>query len=107
MTTRFVSDPLGPEALLASALAAVSEAAAVVASGAASAVPHHTGHAADSYQSTAAEITPSGVVATAYTDDPAGHLIEFGSVNNPAYRPLTRGVERAGLTHRLYGKDQR
>lgn len=27
------------------------------------------------------------------------HIIENGSVNNPPYRPLQRGVERAGLEY--------
>jgi hypothetical protein len=34
---------------------------------------------------------------TVYTDDIAGHLIEWGSKNNPAYAPLRRGVRAAGL----------
>ena len=29
--------------------------------------------------------------------DPFFHLTEFGSVNNPTYAPLRRGVRRAGL----------
>jgi hypothetical protein len=29
--------------------------------------------------------------------DPFGHLVEFGSVNNPAYAPLRRGTLAAGL----------
>lgn len=33
----------------------------------------------------------------AYTDDPFGHLVEFGSVNNPAYAPLRRATRAAGL----------
>jgi hypothetical protein len=33
------------------------------------------------------------VVAT----DPFGHLVEYGSVNNPAYAPLRRGTLAAGL----------
>lgn len=33
-------------------------------------------------------------------DDPFGHLAEWGSVNNPAYAPLRRGVEAAGLRFR-------
>lgn len=32
-----------------------------------------------------------------YTDDPFGHLIEWGSRNNPVYAPLRRGVRAAGL----------
>jgi len=29
--------------------------------------------------------------------DPFGHLVEFGSVNNPPYAPLRRGVLATGL----------
>lgn len=29
--------------------------------------------------------------------DPFWHLVEFGSVNNPPYAPLRRGVTAAGL----------
>jgi hypothetical protein len=32
-----------------------------------------------------------------YTDDVAGHLIEFGSAKNPPYAPLRRGAHAAGL----------
>ena len=31
------------------------------------------------------------------TTDFAGHIIEFGSVNNPPYAPLRRGARAAGL----------
>lgn len=34
--------------------------------------------------------------ATLYTDDPAGHLIEYGSVNNPPYAPLRKAAEAVG-----------
>lgn len=30
------------------------------------------------------------------TTDPAGHLIEWGSVNNPPYAPLRRAVQATG-----------
>ncbi len=30
------------------------------------------------------------------TDDPAGHLIEWGSVNNVSYAPLRKGAEATG-----------
>jgi hypothetical protein len=33
----------------------------------------------------------------AYSDDPFAHLVEFGSVNNPAYAPLRRAVRASGL----------
>lgn len=55
---------------------------------------------AESYKSTAAEETVRGVEATAYTDDFAGHLAEWGSINNPAYAPLRRGGEMAGFRFR-------
>lgn len=32
----------------------------------------------------------------AESDDPAAHLVEFGSINNEAYAPLRRGAERVG-----------
>lgn len=35
--------------------------------------------------------------ATVGNDDIFAHGIEFGSVNNPAYAPLRRGVQAAGL----------
>jgi hypothetical protein len=31
------------------------------------------------------------------TNDFAGHMVEFGSVNNPPYAPLRKGVRAAGL----------
>lgn len=31
------------------------------------------------------------------TRDPFGHLVEWGSQNNPPYAPLRRGVRAAGL----------
>jgi hypothetical protein len=37
------------------------------------------------------------LTGTVGNTDVAAHLIEFGSVNNPAYAPLRRGVQAAGL----------
>ena len=31
------------------------------------------------------------------TSDPFGHLVEYGSRNNPAYAPLRRAVQSIGL----------
>lgn len=58
----------------------------------------------ESYKATKAVREPDRVVATAYTDDFAGHLAEWGSVNNPAYAPLRRGAERVGLRTKLAPK---
>ena len=66
----------------------------------------------------AAQLTPSSddkdkVVAGGYPDvDGAAaaafgsrssiwHILEFGSVNNPPYRPLTRAAERVGLRFKV------
>lgn len=40
-----------------------------------------------------------GVAAAIFgSSSPIWHLMEFGSANNPPFRPLTSAVERAGLT---------
>lgn len=33
------------------------------------------------------------------TTDPAGHIIEWGSINNPPYAPLRRAVEQIGAVY--------
>lgn len=38
-----------------------------------------------------------GSSATVGNTDIAAHIIEYGSVNNPPYAPLRRGVSAAGL----------
>lgn len=58
----------------------------------------------ESYRSTPAEHELDRVKATAYTTDLAGHLVEWGSIKNPAYAPLRRAAERLGLRTRLAGK---
>lgn len=35
--------------------------------------------------------------AKVHSDSPFWHLFEFGSINNPPYRPLTNAVRDAGL----------
>lgn len=67
---------------------AVARLAEDVAQNARDVAPVHTGAYRDSIK------TEGSVV---YSDDPFGHLVEFGSVNNPAYAPLRRGAEAAGL----------
>lgn len=34
---------------------------------------------------------------TVGSHDPFGHMVEWGSINNPAYAPIRRGVMAAGL----------
>lgn len=62
---------------------------------------------AESYKTTPVEETARGVEATAYTDDLAGHLVEWGSVNNEVYAPLRRGAEAAGFRTRPAPKGTR
>lgn len=40
-----------------------------------------------------------------YSDDPFGHLVEFGSVKNPAYAPFRRVLRAVGgrIRHQLEG----
>lgn len=51
-----------------------------------------TPHAPESYT-----VSADGESVTLGTSDSVGHLVEWGSVNNPPYAPLRRGVRAAGL----------
>lgn len=42
-------------------------------------------------------VTVGGETPRVGNTDIAAHLVEFGSVNNPPYAPLRRGVRAAGL----------
>lgn len=67
-------------------------AAESIVSAARAAAPDVTGAYRDSLQ-----VVEDGDTIAAATTDRAGHLVEFGSVNNPAYAPLRRGTRAAGL----------
>lgn len=54
--------------------------------------PERTGAYKDSL-----EVAQDGTRTAVLTTDFAGHLIEFGSRNNPAYAPLRTGARKAGL----------
>lgn len=54
--------------------------------------PERTGSYRDSI-----EVEQSGSETAVVTKDFAGHLVEFGSINNPAYAPLRNGARKAGL----------
>lgn len=105
---RVVNNPAGIDALLGEpgVRRVVETVAKAVASAAGEIAPDGgTGPGlAQSYKATRAERTLTGVKATAYTTDIAGHLAEWGSINNPAYAPLRRGAERVGLRTRLAAK---
>jgi hypothetical protein len=58
-----------------------------------------TGETAESYEAYGSEIRDG--VATSFfgSNNPVWHIIEFGSVNNPPYRPMLTAVERCGLRY--------
>lgn len=105
MSVRMRKQPGGVDALVSTpaALALVTEGAKSIADNAAAVAPVGTGHLRESYKSTPGRRIPTGVQATAYTDDIAGHMAEWGSVNNPAYAPLRRGAARAGFETKMAG----
>lgn len=76
---------------------AVGDAAEAIADYAVAAAPVNTGAYVDSIAATSPVIEEGVATAKVVTDDFAWHLVEYGSVNNPPYRPMRTGVERAGL----------
>ncbi len=90
MTTRFVPNPRATEDLQGDAeyQDAMARIARTVAAEVEDAAPHVTGY----YEG---HIEADG--ATVVASDPFWHLVEFGSINNPPYAPLRRGVVAAGL----------
>lgn len=44
--------------------------------------------------------TADGWEGRVYSTDHFWHIIEFGSINNPAYAPLRRGLDRSGKAGR-------
>lgn len=58
---------------------------------------HPGTHEVDKIAVGATHIGPQGATVDIDWPSPFWHLIEFGSVNNPPYRPITRGAQNAGL----------
>jgi hypothetical protein len=92
--TSFVHNPAFAAELAASPTmqTALSAAAVVIAGEIRRAAPIGQGPDAGHYKRS---IRSKGPVV--YSTDPFAHLVEWGSVNNPAYAPLRRGVLAAGL----------
>lgn len=84
--------------------ALVTTAAGEIAQGAADSVPVRTGALKRSYKHTRAVSTGDAVTATAYTTDPAGHIVEWGSARQAPMAPLRRAAESTGLRTRLNPK---
>ena len=75
----------------------LNEVADRVVQGVESAAPERTGKFAGSITKTAPMPDRRGVQVTVYSTDWAAHLVEFGSVNNPAYAPFRRAASSLGL----------
>lgn len=71
---------------------AIEQAAREVKSQAVAASPRGTGHYAGRFK-----VTTGADGVFLGNDDFAAHMVEFGTVNNPPYAPLRRGVRAARL----------
>jgi hypothetical protein len=98
MSSNFLPNPGFERALLANPelLPLMRLFAEAGAAGARRVAPRHTGAYADSISASFG--TEAGIVTgRVASSDFFAHGIEHGSVNNPAYAPLRRGVQQAGL----------
>lgn len=64
----------------------------------------NTGRFAGSIEVGDVERIAGGLSISVYTTDPDGHIVEWGSVNNPPYAPLRKGVASTGLRFREEGR---
>lgn len=78
-------------------LAHLAGQAAVVAGSVSAAAPHGSGHFARSITVTAVQPSLEGAKVTVYSTDIAAHIVEYGSINNPAYSPFRRAAASLGL----------
>lgn len=95
----FTASPEGIDELMTSAEAAafLTDLAGSVKTEVEQIAPRHSGHYADSIEVSEPVHEDGGVVVYVYSTDFAAHIVELGSVNNPPYRPLTRGAANLGL----------
>lgn len=70
----------------------MAELAEQIAAAAREVAPERSGDYKDSI-----EVAQSAGRTAVITTDFAGHLVEFGSRNNPAYAPLRNGARKAGF----------
>ena len=100
--TKFQPDPAGIKAAISSAeaQAAMYKVAQEVAGHIASTtMPHHTGHEAEQVHAGGAGTSDGHAVAYVYTTSPVWHLVEFGSIHNPAYHPFRAALEQLGIPY--------
>lgn len=107
MTVKFTPNHAGIDAVIrgAGVRALLDAAASNVVSAVEDRAPRRTGTFAGSITKTHAGLVPRGVGITVYSTDWAAHLVEFGSMNNPAYAPFRRAASALGL--RLTGEGRR
>lgn len=79
------------------AAAQLATKAQVVARAVEQVAPERSGHFARSIRTTLPEPTPEGMKVTVYSEDIAAHIVEYGSVNNPAYAPFRRAAGMLSL----------
>jgi len=60
-------------------------------------LPRRSGHYGASLKSTGAYVSKAKLQATVGSNDPGAVAIEFGSVNNPVYAPITKAAKQLGL----------
>ncbi len=89
--SRFIPAPNLHEILEDLSLPGRVDAANEVVKGARRNAPYRTGQYVDSLQA-----VRDGDQVRAETDDFAGHIIEWGSVNNPPYAPLRTAAAEVG-----------
>lgn len=101
MASRFVPSPNLDSILgrLPGVKRARVSAAEAIAQSAAREAPRRTDAYADSLQA-----VEDGDEVRAETTDPSGHMVEWGSQNNPPYSPIRRGVAAAG--YKLEAEDK-
>lgn len=75
----------------------MQDAARIVADNVRNEAPVRTGYYRRSIGSQPAGDYDGVATAEVTTSDPFWHIIEYGSVDSPAYRPFRRGVEDSGL----------
>lgn len=91
MAARFDPAPNFDDIIRGATVDGRREAAELVVKAAERAAPERSGNYRRSLR-----VAVDGLQVRAETTDPFGHLVEFGSVNNPPYSPLRRGAAEVG-----------
>jgi hypothetical protein len=103
---RFIENPGAIDELITSdqAGAFLVDAAGKVKAETERVAPHHTGYYGGTIAVGSPRLEDGKLVVDVYSTDFAASIIEFGSMNNPPYRPLTLGATNLGLEVKDTGK---